>query len=65
VKGLPHPHGGAQLQRIIARGGLGASWDQKNPENKEDHAKQDEPAGLYYQPTVGQSFEIIFVRMNP
>ena len=27
--------------------------------------KQDVLAGLYYQPTVGQSFEVIFVRMNP
>jgi len=27
--------------------------------------KQDVLAGLYYQPTAGQSFEVIFVRMNP
>jgi hypothetical protein len=27
--------------------------------------KQDVLAGLYYQPKVGQSFEVIFVRMNP
>ena len=26
---------------------------------------QDVLAGLYYQPTAGQSFEVIFVRMNP
>ena len=29
------------------------------------HPKQDVLAGLYYQPTAGQSFEVIFVRMNP
>jgi hypothetical protein len=29
------------------------------------HPEQDVMAGLYYQPTVGQSFEVIFVRMNP
>ena len=29
------------------------------------HPKQDVLAGLYYQPKVGQSFEVIFVRMNP
>jgi hypothetical protein len=29
------------------------------------HPEQDVLAGLYYQPTVGQSFEVIFVRMNP
>ena len=28
-------------------------------------AEQDVLAGLYYQPTAGQSFEVIFVRMNP
>jgi hypothetical protein len=44
---------------------LEASWGQKSPENKDDHAKQDELADLYYQPAVGQSFEVIFVRMNP
>lgn len=27
--------------------------------------EQDVLAGLYYQPTAGQSFEVIFVRMNP
>jgi len=27
--------------------------------------EQDVMAGLYYQPKVGQSFEVIFVRMNP
>ena len=29
------------------------------------HPEQDVLTGLYYQPTVGQSFEVIFVRMNP
>ena len=29
------------------------------------HPKKDVLAGLYYQPAVGQSFEVIFVRMNP
>jgi hypothetical protein len=29
------------------------------------HPEQDVMAGLYYQPTAGQSFEVIFVRMNP
>ena len=29
------------------------------------HSKQDVLAGLYHQPTAGQSFEVIFVRMNP
>ena len=29
------------------------------------HPEQDVLAGLYYQPAVGQSFEVIFVRMNP
>jgi len=28
------------------------------------HPEQDVLAGLYYQPTAGQSFEVIFVRMN-
>jgi len=28
------------------------------------HPEQDMLAGLYYQPTAGQSFEVIFVRMN-
>jgi len=28
------------------------------------HPKQDVLAGLYYQPKVSQSFEVIFVRMN-
>jgi hypothetical protein len=45
--------------------GLEASWDQKSPENKKDHSKQDVLAGLYHQPTAGQSFEVIFVRLNP
>ena len=27
--------------------------------------EQDMLAGLYYQPTAGQSFDVIFVRMNP
>jgi len=27
--------------------------------------EQNVLAGLYYQPTAGQSFEVIFVRMNP
>jgi hypothetical protein len=27
--------------------------------------KQDLLAGQYYQPTVGQSFEVVFVRANP
>ncbi len=27
--------------------------------------EQDMMAGLYYQPAAGQSFEVIFVRMNP
>jgi hypothetical protein len=27
--------------------------------------EQDMLAGLYYQPTAGQSFEVVFVRMNP
>ncbi len=29
------------------------------------HPKKDVLAGLYYQPTAGQSFEVVFVRMNP
>ena len=29
------------------------------------HSKQDVLAGLYHQPTAGQSFEVIFVRANP
>jgi hypothetical protein len=29
------------------------------------HPERDVLAGLYYQPAVGQSFEVIFVRMNP
>ena len=29
------------------------------------HPKQNVLAGLYYQPTASQSFEVIFVRMNP
>jgi hypothetical protein len=29
------------------------------------HPDQDILVGLYYQPTAGQSFEVIFVRMNP
>jgi len=29
------------------------------------HPRQDVLAGLYYQPTVGQSFEVIFARMTP
>lgn len=29
------------------------------------HPEQDVLAGLYYQPAAGQSFEVIFVRMNP
>jgi hypothetical protein len=29
------------------------------------HPQQDVLAGLYYQPTAGQNFEVIFARMNP
>jgi hypothetical protein len=29
------------------------------------HPKKDVLTGLYYQPTAGQSFEVIFVRMKP
>ena len=29
------------------------------------HPEQDILAGVYYQPAVGQNFEVIFVRMNP
>ena len=29
------------------------------------HSKEDVLAGLYYQPTAGQSFEVLFARMNP